>query len=390
MRKVCIFTSTRADWGQVRGLADAIRQSGSLKLQLLVSGTHLSERFGMTISEIKSDGFDVSEQIDILKFDDTPVGICATMGLALRGYGEALERLRPELLVILGDRYEAFCAAAAAQIGHIPVAHIHGGETTEGAVDEAFRHSITKMAHLHFPSCEEYRNRIIQLGEHPSRVFNVGALALENIHKISLAGREDLEKSIGFALDHPFFLVTFHPATLERSSAGAQFDALLSALDEFPDHKIVFTKANADADGRIINEKIDAHTKAHPARCLGVTSLGLRRYLSVMKLCAAVVGNSSSGILEAPVLGVPTVNIGDRQKGRLRVKSIIDCEPEHAAIVKALRVALDPAFLSGIKKKRHPCDHRDTADNIVKILCDTDLNGLLKKTFFNLPAQGNK
>jgi GDP/UDP-N,N'-diacetylbacillosamine 2-epimerase (hydrolysing) len=386
MRKICIFTSTRAEWGLLRGLADAIRRSDSLKLQLLVSGAHLSERFGMTVSEIEGDGFDISERVDILKFDDTPAGICETMGLALKSYGEALERLHPGLLVILGDRYEAFCAAAAAQILRIPAAHIHGGETTEGAVDEAFRHSITKMAHLHFPSCEEYRRRIIQLGEHPSRVFNVGALGIENIRKISLMSRAELEASIQFKLNKPFFLVTFHPVTLEDATAGVQFNELLSALEQFPEHKIIFTKANADADGQVINGKIDAYASARPERCLAVASLGLRRYLSAMSLCNAVVGNSSSGILETPVFGIPTVNIGDRQKGRLRTPSIIDCKPDCESVVSAIQKALDPRFRACLENVNHPCEKPGTARVIVNVLETISLEGILKKTFFDMEA----
>jgi GDP/UDP-N,N'-diacetylbacillosamine 2-epimerase (hydrolysing) len=370
----------------LRGVAEQIRRSNGLQLQLLVSGSHLSEKFGMTIQEIADAGFPVDARVDILKFDDSPGGICKTMGLALSGYGEALAQLKPDLLVILGDRYEAFCAAAAAQICHIPVAHIHGGETTEGAVDEAFRHSITKMAHLHFPSCEEYRQRIIQLGENPAQVFNVGALGIENIRKIYLMNQAELEESIQFKLNKPFFLVTFHPVTLENATARAQFNELLAALEQFPEHKIIFTKANADTDGQIINEKIDAYASAHPGRCLAVASLGLCRYLSAMKLCDAVVGNSSSGILETPVFGVPTVNIGDRQKGRLRVKSIIDCAPERATIVDALTRALDKPFRNSLNGLVHPCEQKDTACSIAHIFETVVLDGILKKSFFDMEA----
>lgn len=384
MRKVCIFTSTRAEWGLQHGVAKLIRQSDDLQLQLLVSGSHLSEKHGMTVREIEADGFAVDAKVDILQFDDTPVGICRSMGLALSGYGEALEQLKPDLLMVLGDRYETFCVAAAAQILRIPVAHIHGGETTEGAVDEAFRHSITKMSHLHFSSCGEYRNRIIQLGENPEQVFNVGALGLENIHKISLMDREELAASIGFELDRPFFLVTFHPVTLENATSTKQFENLLAALERFPGHGIIFTKANADTDGQVLNERIDAYTALHPERCLAVASLGLRRYLSAMKICDAVVGNSSSGILETPAFGVPTVNIGDRQKGRIRTKSIIDCEPNQDAIVTAIQEILNPCFRASLQGMKHPCEQKNTAGQIVEKIQKTSLVGLLKKPFFNL------
>ena len=384
MRKICIFTSTRADWGLQRGVAELIGQSDELQLQLLVSGSHLSEKHGMTVREIEADGFVADAQVEILSFNDTPSGICKSMGEALGGYGEALGELRPDLLVVLGDRYESFCVAAAAQIQRIPIAHIHGGETTEGAVDEAFRHSITKMAHLHFPACEEYRRRIIQLGEDPAQVFNVGALGLENIRKISLMDREELFQSIQFRLDRPFFLVTFHPVTLENATSGEQFDELLAALDQFPDHGIVFTKANADTDGQIINDRIDAYAKARPERCLAVSSLGLRRYLSAMKICDAVVGNSSSGILETPALGIPSVNIGDRQKGRIRTPSIIDCKPNQDAIATALQKALDPEFKNSLQGMIHPCEQEDTAGQIVEKVGQINLDGLLKKSFYDL------
>jgi len=306
------------------------------------------------------------------------------MGLALSGYGEALEQLNPDLLVILGDRYESFCVAAAAQVLRVPIAHIHGGETTEGAVDEAFRHSITKMAHLHFPSCEEYRNRIIQLGENPAHIFNVGALGLENIRKIALMEREELSASIQFKLDRPFFLVTFHPVTLEDSTSSKQFDHLLAALDKFPDHGVIFTKANADTDGQIINDRIDDYVTQHPDRCLAVASLGVQRYLSAMKICDAVVGNSSSGILETPAFGVPTVNIGDRQKGRIRTPSIIDCEPIQESIASAIQKALDPQFRESLQGLIHPCEQAHTAARMVEKIEQENLCGLLKKSFYDV------
>ena len=384
MRKICIFTSTRAEWGLQQGLAELIRDSEILQLQLLVSGSHLSAKLGMTIDEIETAGFQVDERVDILKFDDSPIGICQAMGLALSCYGEALQWLSPDLIVILGDRYESFCLAAAAQVLRIPIAHIHGGETTEGAVDEAFRHSITKMAHIHFASCEEYRRRIIQLGESPERVFNVGALGVENIRKISMLERDVLSQSIGFPLDAPFFLVTFHPVTLENATAGSQLDELLAALEQFPEYRVLFTKANADTDGQVVNDKLDAYVAVYADRCLVVASLGLQRYLSAMKLCAAVVGNSSSGIIEAPTMNVPTVNIGDRQKGRVRARSVIDCEPNRASIKNALDAVLDEIFYSSIQYMKSPFEKDDTAAEIVETSASIELEGLLKKSFYNL------
>ena len=384
MRKVCIFTSTRAEWGLLRGVAELVRGSDALQLQLLVSGTHLSDDYGRTIQEIEEDGFQSDECVNILKFDDSPEGVCNAMSLAMSGYGEAIGRLQPDLLVVLGDRYETFCAAAVAQIQRVVVAHIHGGESTEGAVDEAFRHSITKMSHLHFPCSEEYRRRIIQLGENPAMVFNVGALGLENIRKVSLMDRAELEYSLKFKLDRPFFMVTFHPVTLENATAASQITELLAALDQFPRHKIIFTNANADPSRHEINNRIEEYCKGHQARCLSVSSLGLRRYLSAMKLCDAVVGNSSSGILETPAFGVPTVNIGDRQKGRIRTISIVDCQPEEFSICEALREVLNPEFRDGIKGIKHPCYKEATACKIVEKIQGLDLDSILKKSFYNI------
>ena len=386
MRKICIFTSTRAEWGLQQGLAELIRDAEALQLQLLVSGSHLSAKLGMTIDEIETAGFQVDARVDILKFDDSPIGICQTMGLALSGYGEALQRLSPDLIVILGDRYESFCLAAAAQVLRIPIAHIHGGETTEGAVDEAFRHSITKMAHIHFPSCEDYRNRVIQLGEAPANVFNVGALGIENIRKIQCLTRAELEASLQFSLQAPVFLVTFHPVTLEHATAGAQVQQLFDALDRFPEHQIIFTKANADTDGQVINEMIDRFAAINPQRCLAVASLGLQRYLSAMKICAAVIGNSSSGILEAPIFKVPSVNIGDRQKGRLRVKSILDCKADTNAISQAIETALTESFRHDIRDLIHPSEQADTAQKIVRMLATVELQGIIKKSFHDIKA----
>ncbi len=383
-RKICLFTSTRADWGLLRGVAAEIRKEDTLELTLLVSGSHLSERLGNTYTEIEADGFPVEHAVDILDDDDSPLGTCRTMGRALTVFAEALESIRPDMLLVLGDRYETFCLVAAAQVLMIPVAHIHGGETTEGAVDEAFRHSITKMSHLHFPTCEAYRRRIVRMGENPAQVHNVGALGVENIQNTPLLSREELSQSIGFSLECPYFLVTFHPVTLEKDTSGAQFDELIAALEKFREHRILFTKANADTNGQRINRKIDDYVKSRGTRCLAVASLGLKRYLSVMNYCDAVVGNSSSGILEAPVFRVPTVNIGDRQKGRIRVASILDCRPDRQDIWKALRKAIDPEFRESLNRMAHPCAREGVAYRITEKLISTNLVGILKKAFYDL------
>ena len=380
-RKICVYTSTRAEFGLLRGLLQGIKTEPTLQLQILASGMHLSPEFGMTIQEIRADGFEPDETIEILLSSDTPTAICKSMGLGLIGYGEALQRLKPDMLVVLGDRFEAFCMATAAQICRVPIAHIHGGETTEGAIDEAFRHAITKMSHLHFASCEAYRQRIIQLGEAPDRVFSVGALGVENIRRTLLLDRAEMADSIGFSLEKPYFLVTFHPVTLEKATSEGQFRALLQALDVFIGFNVIFTKTNADTDGRIINRLIDDYAGRYPTRCMAVTSLGMRRYLSAVKYCAAVIGNSSSGIVEAPSFRVPTVNIGDRQKGRIQANSVINCCQTTNAIFKSIRRSISRDFKQSIQDVTNPYDKENTAKTIKNIIKRSDLRNILKKEF---------
>ena len=384
MRNICVYTSTRAEYGLLRNLIKKIDICPELHLQLLVSGTHLVPEQGMTIEEIRSDGFEPDQCVDIEFTDDSPVGICRSMGMAISSYGKSFMKFNPDLLVVLGDRFEAFCCASAAQVCRIPIAHIHGGETTEGAFDEAFRHSITKMAHLHFPCCEEYRRRIIQMGESPERVYNVGALGVENIREMKLMDKHDLEESIGFKLDKPFFLITFHPVTLEKNTSGDQFTELLAALDQYPGHKYVFTRANADTDGQIINQMLSDYAKLYPNRCLVIPSLGYLRYLSAMRLCDAVMGNSSSGILEAPALKVPTINIGERQKGRIRAESVIDCQPKKDSILAALKTMYSNNFQSNLQRIEIPYEKHGTAKKIKEILKETDLSNILKKQFYDI------
>ena len=383
-RKICVYTSSRADYGLLRGVIQEIQSAESLQLQILASGMHLSPEFGRTIQEIQADGFVPDEAVEILLSGDTPVAICKSMGLAMIGYGEALQRLKPDVVVLLGDRFETFCMAAAAQVCRVQLAHIHGGETTEGAIDEAFRHAISKMSHLHFASCDAYRQRIIQLGEAPDRVFNVGALGVENIRRTLLMERGELAESLGFSLDVPFFLLTFHPVTLEKSTAESQFQALLHALEEFPGFNVIFTKANADPDGRSINRLIDNYVGTHSKRCLAVTSLGMRRYLSAMKFCAAVIGNSSSGIIEAPSFKVPTINIGDRQKRRLQAASTLNCSPDADVIRQSISHALSPAFQKTLSSVTNPYDRPGTCSTIVAWLEKLELPTTTMKTFHDI------
>lgn len=384
MRKICIFTSTRADYGLLRGLARKIHAHSNFKLQLLVSGTHLLAAQGMTVNEIIADEFECLTCVDIELTENTPEGICHSIGLAVSRYGTYLAQTQPDILIILGDRFEALACAMAAHVCHLPIAHIHGGETTEGAIDEAFRHSITKMAQIHFPCCEEYRQRIIQLGEQPNRVFNVGALSVENMLNIDLLEKEKLESSINFLLDKPFFLITFHPTTLDDESSGQQFSHILSALKYFPDHKAIFTQANSDTDSKIINQMLQDFTQRHPEKYMSTPSLGYINYLSAMKICAAVIGNSSSGIMEAPFFKVPTINIGDRQKGRLRQDSIIDCSADEFLIKASIEKGLTPNFRNSIKDMVNPYGLKNTSDLIINTLYETNWTILLKKSFFNL------
>jgi len=384
MRKICVYTSSRAEYGLLRSVLQEIETETTLQLQILASGTHLSPEFGMTIQEIRADGFEPDETVEILLSSDTPTAICKSMGLAMIGYGEALQRLKPDMVVVLGDRFETFCMAAAAQVCRVPLVHIHGGETTEGAIDEAFRHSITKMSHLHFASCEAYRRRIIQLGESPDRVFNIGALSVENIRRMALMARSELAEAIGFNLERPYFLVTFHPVTLEKDTSEGQFQPLLDALDACPEFNVIFTKANADTDGLVINRMIDDYAGNQPERCLAVTSLGVRRYLSAMKYTTAVIGNSSSGIIEAPSFKVPTVNIGDRQKGRIQAASILNCSPDANAIRQTIGRAVSPDFQESLSSISNPYDRPGTCSTIVGLLKNVDIFGITKKTFHDV------
>lgn len=342
MKKVCVATGTRAEYGLLKPLIKKIDCDKDLKLQLVVTGMHLSPEFGLTYKEIKQDGFEIIEKNEMLLSSDTPNGITKSIGLGIIGFADIFTRLMPDIVVILGDRYEALAAATAAMVHRIPIAHIHGGELTLGVIDDAIRHSITKMSVLHFAATKEYRKRVVQLGEDPESVFFVGALGVENIRTQNLMNRQELSQSIGFSLDIPYVIVTFHPVTLESNTAGEQFENLLVALEQYKEYHIIFTKANADTDGRIINQKIDQYVEWNHDRAIAFVSLGMIRYLSALQYCEMVIGNSSSGITEAPSFHVPTINIGNRQSGRIRAESVIDCgnrvEEISAAIEKAKRL----------------------------------------------------
>ncbi|QTL97705.1 UDP-N-acetylglucosamine 2-epimerase (hydrolyzing) [Iocasia frigidifontis] len=385
MKKVCLITSTRAEYGLLSPLMESIKSVRELQLQLIVTGMHLSPEFGLTYQEIIEDGYRIDEKIEILLSSDTPIGISKSMGLTLISFSETYQRLKPDLIVVLGDRYEIFAAVSAACITKIPVAHLHGGETTEGAFDEAFRHSITKMSYLHFTSTSEYRKRVIQLGEHPNRVFNVGAIGIENIKKLKLLSKKELEKDINFKFGERTILVTFHSVTLEENTSREQFENILDAFDEIDNLKIIFTKTNSDTDGRIINKMIDKYVRKNTEKAIGFTSMGQIRYLSTMQYVDAVVGNSSSGIIEAPTFKVPTVNIGDRQKGRIQAETVINCKPIKNDIIAVLKKALSDDYKEEIRYAKNPYGDGKVSDKIINVITEWSFKNIdLKKKFYNV------
>jgi len=344
---------------------------------------HLSPEFGLTYKEIEKDGFDIDFKVEMLLSSDTSIGISKSMGLAMIGFSDAFSMLKPDLLVILGDRFEIFSAASVATIFNIPIAHIHGGETTEGAYDEAMRHSITKMSHLHFTAAEQYRKRVIQLGEQPERVYNFGAIGIDNIKRLNLLVKESFEESINFKLGRFNFLITYHPVTLEKSTSRIQFENLLTVLNGLSETHMIFTKANADTDGRVINEMIDNYVLTHPDRACVFTSLGQLRYLSSIKFMDAVIGNSSSGLLEVPSFKVATINVGSRQQGRIKSESVVDCDNSKSGIKGAIEKIYSDEFQEKIKHTINPFGNGGVSKRIVNVLCDTPLDNILKKQFFD-------
>lgn len=382
-RKVCVVTGTRAEYGLLYWLMKEIEADNDLELQIIVTGMHLSPEFGLTYKEVEKE-FKIDKKIEMLLSSDTSVGISKSMGLAQIGFAEAYEELNPDIIVVLGDRYEIFSAVSAAMISRIPIAHLHGGETTEGAFDESIRHSITKMSHLHFTATDEYKNRVIQLGEDPSRVFNVGGMGIENIKRLQLLTKEEFEKSIDFKLNKKNILVTFHPVTLENSTAKEQFQELLDAIDELEETNIIFTKANSDTDGRIINQMIDVYISKNFHKSIGFASLGQLRYLSALQFVDAVVGNSSSGLAEAPSFKIGTINIGDRQKGRIKADSVLDCEPNKSSIKMAFERLYSGEFQEHLKNVQNPYGDGCASQKIIEEIKKVDLNTILKKSFYDL------
>ena len=384
-RRICVVTGTRADYGLLRWVMEGIRDASDLELQVIATGMHLSPRFGLTYRDIEKDGFAIDAKVDMRLDSDTPAGVARSMGLGLSGFGEALQQLAPDVMFVLGDRFEMLSAVAAATVARIPVAHAHGGETSEGAFDEGIRHAITKMSHLHFVAAEEYRRRVIQLGEDPARVFLVGGLGLDSIDRLPLYDRAQLESSLDFALGAKSLLVTFHPVTLEQDTAQGQMAELLAAVAELDDTHLIFTMPNADPGGRALMEMVEQFVAGHP-NARAYTSLGQLRYLSCLRHVDGVVGNSSSGLIEAPSLGIGTINIGDRQRGRLKAESVIDCAPDRTAIAAAIARLSSPAFRAALTHVRNPYGSGGAADKIVRVLREYPLREILKKSFYDLPV----
>ncbi|WLS80302.1 UDP-N-acetylglucosamine 2-epimerase [Erwinia pyri] len=365
MKKIAVFTGTRAEYGLLQPLMAAIRDDDQLILKLIVSGMHLSPEFGLTWQQVTADGFQIDEKIEILLSSDTAVGVAKSMGVGVLGFADALSRIDAECIVILGDRFEALAMAQTAMIMRVPVVHLHGGEITEGAYDDSIRHAITKLSHLHFASTCEHRRRIIQLGEQPANVFNVGAIGLDHIRNAEFMSREELAASIDFKLDSPFFVVTYHPVTLADEDAVSTFNALTSALEFYQDHKVIVTWPNADDGGRKIIPLIEKWAAENPSRIKGIPSLGYKRYLSAVKYSEAVIGNSSSGIIEVPSLKVATVNIGSRQKGRMSANSVINCLPTTEDISRAIEKALVITKSLKIEPVINPYGDGNTTEKII-------------------------
>lgn len=379
-RKICVVTGTRAEYGLLTPLMRAIQKDDELELQLVVTGMHLSPEFGLTFKQIEEDGFRIDEKVEMLISSDTPTAIVKSIGLATIGFAQTFNRLDPDIVVLLGDRFEIFAAAQTAMICRIPIAHIHGGELTEGLIDDPIRHSITKMSHIHFAATDEYRDRIIQMGEQPQNVHNVGALGFEVINNTLFLSKKELSRSLGFELEK-YFLVTLHPTTLENNTAEGQIDLLLESLSEFKDYQFLFTKTNADTEGRIINERIERFVQNNQNRARLYESLGQIRYLSAIKHCDAVIGNSSSGLIEVPFFYKPTVNIGDRQRGRLKAESIIDCQFNKQEIFSSIELAISREFNEKIKSMKLLYGTGNTSEKIIKVLKNTQLTNIIKKKF---------
>lgn len=383
MRKICFVTGTRAEYGLLSRLMRLVKEDKNLQLQVIATNMHLMPEYGETYKEIEKDGFTIDKKVYMHKPSDDAHGIISSMAEEMQGMNDALSELKPDILVLLGDRYEILVAAQVALIHRVPIAHIHGGEVTEGAFDDAIRHSVTKMSSLHFTSCEEYRHRVIQMGEHPSRVFDVGSLGVENIKAVPLMTKDELEASLDFKIDTQTILVTYHPVTLGGNPAK-DIREFLDALDQFKDLKVIFTMPNSDTGRDAIALAVENYVEKHSNRAKAYTSLGLMRYLSTLQFVKAAVGNSSSGIIEVPSFGIPTLNIGDRQKGRLASKSVVNCGTSKGEVIVGLKLCLSEEMQKAAKTYENPYAKPDTANLIYQELKNVELAGLNLKTFYDL------
>lgn len=386
LRKICVVTATRAEYGALKNLLREIEKDSALQLQLIVSGTHLSPEFGYTLKEIETDNIKITKKIEILLSSDTAIGVSKSMGLAQISFSEAFDELKPDIVVVIGDRYELISIVTCANLARIPVAHISGGEITEGAVDDMFRHAVTKLSHLHFTAIDLYSQRVIQMGESPERVFTVGEPGLEDIQKQDLLAKTELEDSLNFRFKKKNLLITFHPETCHSTEfTSNSFNELLIALSELVDTQLIFTKSNADTGGRQINHMIDSFVENHPETSIAFNSLGKLRYLSTLQFIDGVVGNSSSGIIEVASFKKGTVNIGDRQKGRIRPLSVIDSEADRHSIKKAIETLYTHEFQNSLQKVENPYYQKETSINIKTHLKNIDLTKVKTKFFYDAP-----
>lgn len=386
MKKLCVVTGSRAEYSLLKPVMLRILEDKECELLLIVAGMHLDTRYGITEQEIIKDGFSIQEKIEMNLATDTKTGICKSTGLGLLSFGDAYEGMKPDMVILLGDRYEILSAAVAACICNIPIAHIHGGEITKGSIDDCMRHAITKMSYLHFTCANEYQRRVIQLGEDPKRVYQVGALGIENITRLSLLSREELETCLAITLHEPYLVVTYHPMTLDEKETKYQIKELLLALDSFVDYQIIFTRSNSDAGGDIINKKIDTYILKNKARAMVFSSLGSLRYFSLVKYAKAVIGNSSSGILEVPYLRIPVVNIGERQEGRIKPDFVINSKPTAKEIARGIHHAITHDWKN--EKGDNPYYKENTSKNIINIIKQNLNQGIqLKKGFYQLKQE---
>ena len=385
-KKICVVTGTRAEYGLLYWILKSIKNSKNLDLNLVVTGMHLSEYFGLTYKEILNDGFDINHKLNLELKSDKSRDINKSISIGINKFSNLYEKIKPDLLLVLGDRFEIFSAVSAAMISRVPVAHCHGGELTEGLFDDPIRHSITKMSHIHFCSSSIYKKRIIQMGEQPNTVYNVGAFGIENINNLNLLSKDQFEKSVSFSLNNKFLLiVTYHPVTLEESTAETQIDNLLKALDRIKNCNIIFTKSNSDTDGRIINDKIDDYVLKHHKISKSFISMGQIRYLSAIKHADCVIGNSSSGIIEAPYFKTPTINIGDRQRGRITPNTVINSGNSIEEIFNSINLSLTKSFKKSCENNfEYPFGDGNVSKKVIKVLEQVDTKYILKKKFYDL------